>query len=73
MIKLVHSRVEDSRVAVRNVRRDGMEHLKKLVQDKEASEDEQHKAQEQLQKLTDRYVGEIDERGKAKEAELSEI
>ena len=73
MIKLVHSRVEDSRIAVRNVRRDGMEHLKKLVQDKESSEDEQHKAQEQLQKLTDRYISEIDDRGKAKEAELSEI
>jgi ribosome recycling factor len=73
MIKLVHSRVEDSRVAVRNVRRDGNDHIKKLVQDKEASEDEQHKAQEQLQKLTDRYISEIDERGKAKEAELSEI
>jgi ribosome recycling factor len=73
MIKLVHSRVEDSRVAVRNVRRDGNDHIKKLVQDKEASEDEQHKAQEQLQKLTDRYIAEIDERGKAKEAELSEI
>jgi ribosome recycling factor len=73
MIKLVHSRIEDSRVAVRNVRRDGMEHLKKLVQSKEASEDAQHNAQEQLQKLTDRYIAAIDERGKAKEAELLEV
>jgi ribosome recycling factor len=73
MIKLVHSRVEDSRVAVRNVRRDGMEHLKRLVQNKEASEDAQHNAQEQLQKLTDRYISEVDQRGRAKEAELLEV
>lgn len=73
MIKLVHSRIEDSRVAVRNVRRDGMEHIKRLVQNKEASEDQQHNAQEALQKLTDRYIAEIDERGKNKEAELKEV
>jgi ribosome recycling factor len=73
MIKLVHSRIEDGRVAVRNVRRDGMEHIKRLVQSKEASEDAQHNAQESLQKLTDRYIAEIDERGKAKEAELLEV
>jgi ribosome recycling factor len=73
MIKLVHSRIEDSRVAVRNVRRDGMEHIKRLVQNKEASEDQQHNAQEQLQKLTDRYIAEIDGRGKTKEAELLEV
>jgi ribosome recycling factor len=73
MIKLVHARVEDSRVAVRNVRREGMDHLKRLVHDKEASEDQQHNAQEALQKLTDHYIAAIDERGKAKEAELSEI
>jgi len=73
MIKLVHTRVEDGRVAVRNVRRDGNEQIKRLVQGKEASEDEQHKAQDQLQKLTDRYVAMIDERGRNKETELSEV
>jgi len=73
LIKVVHSRVEDGRVAVRNVRRDGIEHVKKLVQSKEASEDEQHRAQDQLQKLTDRYIATIDERGKEKEAELLEV
>jgi ribosome recycling factor len=73
LIKVVHSRVEDGRVAVRNVRRDGIEHVKKLVQSKEASEDQQHRAQDQLQKLTDRYVAAIDERGKGKEAELLEV
>lgn len=73
MIKLVHTRIEDSRIAVRNVRRDGMEQIKRLVQNKEASEDQQHNAQETLQKLTDRYIAEIDERGKTKEAELLEV
>lgn len=73
LIKLVHARVEDGRVAVRNIRRDGIDQLKKLVQAKEASEDEQRRAQEQLQKLTDRYIAEIDERGKGKEAELLEV
>jgi ribosome recycling factor len=73
MVKVVHSRVEDGRVAVRNVRRDGIEHIRKLVHDKEVSEDDQRRAQEQLQKLTDRYVAAIDERGKTKETELSEV
>ena len=73
LIKVVHSRIEDGRVAVRNVRRDGIDGVKKLVQAKEASEDEQHRAQDQLQKLTDRYIASIDERGKEKEAELMEV
>jgi ribosome recycling factor len=73
LIKVVHSRIEDGRVAVRNVRRDGIDGVKKLVQAKEASEDEQHRAQDQLQKLTDRYIAMIDQRGKDKEAELSEV
>lgn len=73
LTKLVHRRVEDGRVAVRNVRRDALEQVKRLVHNKEASEDEQHRAQDQLQKLTDRYVGQIEERGKEKEAQLLEV
>ena len=73
LVKLVHSRVEDGRVAVRNVRRDAIEHVRRLVQSKEASEDEQHKAQDQLQKLTDRYIAIIDQHGHEKEDELSEV
>jgi ribosome recycling factor len=73
LIKVVHTRVEDGRIAVRNVRRDSLEQLRKLEHDKEISEDEQRKAQEQLQKLTDRYIAQIDERGKEKEAELMEV
>lgn len=73
LIRVVHSRIEDGRVAVRNVRRDGIEHVRKLVQSKEASEDDLRRAQEQLQKLTDRHIATIDERGKDKEAELSVV
>ncbi len=73
MIKQVAKRIEDGRIAVRNVRRDGIEHVKKLVTSKEASEDDQKKAQEQLQKLTDRYISVIDQKGKEKEAELKEV
>ena len=73
LVKLVHRRIEDGRVAVRNVRRDALEHIRRLVQNKEASEDEQRKAQDQLQKLTDRYVAEIEKRGQEKEAELTAV
>ena len=73
LIRVVHTRVEDGRVAVRNIRRDAIDHLRRLVHDKEASEDEQYKAQDQMQKQTDRYVGVIDQHGKDKEAELMEV
>lgn len=73
LVKLVHKRVEDGHVAVRNVRRDCIEHLRRLVHEKQISEDDQHKAQEQLQKLTDRYIAVIDQRGREKEAELAEV
>jgi ribosome recycling factor len=73
LIRLVHRRVEDARVAVRNIRRDGVESMRRLVKDKEVSEDEERRGVEQLQKLTDRYVAVVDQRGKEKEAELEEV
>jgi ribosome recycling factor len=73
LIRVVHARTEDGRVAVRNVRRDALEHVKRLLTSKEISEDQQHNAQEKLQKLTDRYIVVIDQRGKDKEAELQEV
>jgi ribosome recycling factor len=73
MIKLVHSRAEEGRVAVRNIRRDAVEKLRRMTHEKEMGEDDQKKGQDQLQKLTDRYVGVIDQRGKEKEAELMEV
>lgn len=73
LIKMVHKRVEDGRVAVRNVRRDGIDHLRKQVTAKEISEDDQHKGQDVLQKLTDKYVAQVETLGKEKEAELMEV
>ena len=73
LVKLVHTRIEDGRVSVRNVRRDSLDQVKRLITAKEASEDDQRKAQDQLQKLTDRYIAVIDQRGRDKEAELSEV
>jgi ribosome recycling factor len=73
LVKLVHRRVEDGRVAARNVRRDCLEHLRRMEKDKEISEDDDRKAQERLQKLTDQYIKDIDEIGHQKEEELLEV
>jgi ribosome recycling factor len=73
LTRVVHARLEDGRVATRNVRRDALDHVKKLVQSKEASEDDQRRAHDQLQKLTDRYIAVIEQRAKDKEAELMEV
>jgi len=70
MIKIVKSESENARVAVRNVRRDANEHLKKLLKDKQVSEDDERRAQDDVQKLTDRFVAEIDKALQAKEADL---
>jgi ribosome recycling factor len=73
LIKVVHSRVEEGRVAIRNVRRDSLDKVRRMTQAKEISDDDQHKAQEQLQKVTDRYIAAVEQRGKEKEAELMEV
>jgi ribosome recycling factor len=70
MVKQVHTRTEESRVAVRNVRRHAMDELRKGQREGEWSEDEQHRAEEQVDKLTSTYVGKIDEIAKRKEQEL---
>jgi ribosome recycling factor len=72
-VKLVHKRVEEAKVAVRNVRRDANDSLRKQRKDKDLSEDEEKRAQEQLQKLTDRAIRDADGIGQAKEAEIMEI
>lgn len=72
-VKLVHKRVEEAKVAVRNVRRDANDSLKKQRREKELSEDEEKRAQEQLQKLTDRAIRDAESIGQAKEAEIMEI
>jgi len=73
LTKVVHKEAEAAKIAVRNVRRDANEHLKKMLKDKECSEDDERHAQADIQKLTDRYVAEIDKILHAKEADLMAI
>jgi ribosome recycling factor len=73
LIKVVKSEGEDAKIAVRNIRRDANEQLKKLLKDKEVGEDEERRAQEDVQKLTDRFVAEIDKALQVKEADLMAI
>ena len=73
LIKVVRNEAEGARVAVRNIRRDGNNDLKKLLKDKTISEDEERRAQDEIQKLTDKCIAEIDKILEAKEAELMEI
>jgi ribosome recycling factor len=70
MVKLVKGEAEDAKVAVRNIRRDANEGLKKLVKDKSISEDDERRAQDEVQKLTDRYVADIDKMVADKEKEI---
>jgi ribosome recycling factor len=70
LIKVVRGEAEDARVAVRNVRRDANSQLKELLKEKKVSEDDERRAQDEVQKLTDRYVGEVDKVLAVKEQEL---
>ncbi|HWU99154.1 MAG TPA: ribosome recycling factor [Oxalicibacterium sp.] len=70
MVKLVKSEAEDAKIAVRNIRRDANESLKKLLKDKACSEDEERRAQDEVQKLTDKFVVEIDKIVADKEKEV---
>jgi len=73
LVRLVRKDAEDHRVAVRNIRRDLNEAAKKLEKDGDISEDELRRAQEEIQKLTDRFIEQIDELLKAKEKEIMEV
>ena len=73
LIKVVHKEAEAARVAVRNVRRDANEHLKRLLKDKECSEDDERRAHDELQKLTDHYIADVDRLLQLKEADLMAI
>src|SRR3954465_10142791 len=73
IVKKMHSGAENHRVAVRNIRRDGNEAVKKLLKDKKVTEDEEKRAHEEIQKLTDTYMQKIDAAVKAKEKEILEI
>ena len=73
LTKVVHKEAEGARIAIRNIRRDANEHLKKLLKDKECSEDDERHALVDLQKTTDRFIAEIDKVMQAKEADLMVI
>ena len=73
LTKVVKHEAENAKVAVRNVRRDANTHLKELVKDKKISDDEERRGQDEVQKLTDRYIAEIDKVLHAKEADLMAV
>jgi ribosome recycling factor len=73
LVKVVHGVAEEGRVAIRNIRRDCMQHLRELKKEGEAGEDEERRAESELQKATDKAVGEIDGLLKGKEEEILEV
>ena len=73
MVKMVGKLAEDARVSIRNIRRHEMENVKKLQKDGDLPEDDAHKLSDEIQKLTDAYVGKVDTAFKAKDAEIMEV
>src|SRR4051794_22265227 len=73
LTKVVRNEGEDAKIAVRNLRRDANEHAKRLLKDKDISEDEERRSLDDLQKLTDRYIAEIDRLTAGKEAEIMAV
>ena len=73
LVKKLHHIAEDHRVALRNIRRDGNENVKKLLKDKVISEDDDRRAHDEIQKLTDGYIQKLDQAVKNKEKEIMEI
>ena len=73
LVKVVHKEAEGTRVAIRNIRRDAIAHVKDLLKAKSVSEDDDRRAQEEIQKLTDRYIGEVDRALHTKEADLMAV
>ena len=73
LVKIVHARLEESRIAIRNVRRDLIKDLREFEKEKMISEDDLKKAEEELQKLTDKYIQNVDAVGHHKEKEIMEV
>ena len=73
LVKVVHKRMEETRVEIRNIRRDAADHLKKEERDGEFGTDEAHRQLDVLQKTTDKHIAEVDRRGAAKEQEVLEV
>ena len=73
LVRFVGRKVEEAHVSVRNIRRDSLEELRKMERDKELSQDDNRRAQEQLQRLTDAYIGQMGALRQDKEAEVMEV
>ena len=73
LIKVVHKRVEERKISLRTLRHEALNEIKKLEKDKEISQDELKRAQEQLQNITDVHISEVEEIGSSKEEELREV
>jgi ribosome recycling factor len=73
LVRMVKGRAEEARVAIRNIRRDDLEQVRRMEHDSEISEDQSQRLQVQLQKVTDRFVEQIEEAARRKEAELLEV
>lgn len=73
LTKRVNKDLEDYRVSIRNIRRDVIKELQKLQKEGDITEDQLHRGQDAVQKLTDKYIGQIDEIGKAKNEEIMEV
>lgn len=73
LVKLVHARLEDARVAIRNIRRDSHNDMRDFEREKLISENDLRMGEESLQKLTDRFIEEVDEHGRKKESEIMEV
>ena len=73
LVRLLKRKLEEGKVSIRNVRRDGIETLRRLERDKAISQDENHRSQDQLQKATDAHVKIVDEVGSFKETEIMQV
>ena len=73
LVKVVKHEGESAKIAVRNIRRDANEHLKKLLKDKDISEDDERRAQDDVQKMTDKFVAEVDKLVTQKEADIMTV
>jgi ribosome recycling factor len=73
LVKKLHGVAENHRVGIRNIRRDGNEAVKKLLKDKKITEDEEKRALDEIQKLTDSYMQKVDQASKTKEKDILEI
>ncbi len=73
LVRVVRSKVEEDRVALRNIRRDAVAHIKELMKEKQIGEDDERRGEQQIQEMTDRFISEADKTGKQKEDDVLEV